>query len=317
MRRLAFLTTLLALAIPAFAQAPQSGADLQSLLSGKTFPLTRQLKDLNADWTRLTIGGSNDSGGVAAFYMAVFSGLTGSGGNVYYTQGQMVTIGTETYLVAYRASAKPVNFTALMRGGGQDNMPRPEPLTPDTLLSLSLVNLKNAGNLNDIRKFDLDKEIAEHKEANKPPTNETSESNLKQIAQGVIMYCQDYDEIFPPMKSNEVVKEVVMPYVKNQAIWIHPETKEPYQPNPALSYALMAGVSSPAETVLFYEMSAAPDNTRGVAFADGHVKRVPEPEWQTMETAMKKQKFEAHPPKPPKPQPPPKKPAPPRKPGSS
>ncbi len=309
MRRIAFLITLAMLALPVYAQNPSgSSADLQSLLSGKTFPLTRKMKDLNADWTRITLSGAGDTG----FYAAMLGGMIG--GNVYYTQGQMVTIGTETYLVAYRASSRPTNFAALMRGG-PESLPKPEPLTPETTLSLSLIHLKSAGHLNDIRAFDLEQEIAEHVEASKPAVNETSENNLKQIALGVLMYCQDYDDVYPPMKNSEAVREAVMPYVKDQAVWMHPETKEPYQPNPALSFALSPGVESPAETVMFYEMSAAPDNTRGVAFADGHVRRVPEPEWQTMAAAMKRQRFEARPPRLPRPQTSPKNPAPPRKPG--
>jgi hypothetical protein len=107
----------------------------------------------------------------------------------------------------------------------------------------------------------------------------SSLSNLKQLGIAAIMYCEDYDEVFPPMKDAATVKKALMPYVKADQIFIDPRTQQPYQPNTKMSKKQLAAIAYPDRTVLFYEASPAPDGKRGVVYADGHAKRLSESEW--------------------------------------
>src|SRR2546429_3743727 len=61
-------------------------------------------------------------------------------------------------------------------------------------------------------------------------------SNLKQYALGVLMYVQDYDERYPPMKMPAQVQNRINPYIKNRGVFSCPVTKTDYLPNPALNY---------------------------------------------------------------------------------
>ena len=103
-------------------------------------------------------------------------------------------------------------------------------------------------------------------------------SNEKQIALGVLMYVQDFDEIFPRKKAP--YNELIFPYVKNKAIFECPSDAKgtiSYVINPNLQGTRLAQMASPAETVLLYEGSNMKfaykhRGKTAVAFADGHVK---------------------------------------------
>ncbi len=194
MKRLASAALFLALAAPALGQ----GMDFQQLLSGKEVPNALKLKDLNGDWRHLTIGTTDAAKGglgdmmgplmqagmmadkgkgkedpaAAMLGMSFFSALFGGGGEsqkpVYYTKGQTVTVGGETFLLAYRYQKPAVNFMQLAMESdktGKDpdagKMAAAGKLTPDSALTLSLINVKTITTLADIRPFDIDQEIAE------------------------------------------------------------------------------------------------------------------------------------------------------------
>ncbi|MBV9851884.1 MAG: hypothetical protein JO250_19630 [Armatimonadetes bacterium] len=282
------LFALTGLARPAVCQEP---AGLRALLSGNAaVPLTIKLSDLNGDWRRVPVGLPADSGNMMAMYATLFSG---GAGDVYYTKGDTVTVGVDQFLVAYHVPTPKIDFQALERSGGQP--PKPVKLTPDTTLSLSLLNLHTVNSLSDIRPFDLQREIAESG-APSPLAGLMgarddqnlgiqSLSNLKQLGLAVLQYTQDHDETLPPMQDAATVKKAIYPYVKSDAVFINPLSKQPYVPNTSLSHRKLASVSAPASLVLYYEATPAPDNTRAVLFMDGHVKRIPESQWLHLKAA--------------------------------
>lgn len=284
------LLALLALARPALCQTTNI-ADLSQLLQGDREPLTHKLSDLDGAWRRLSLGGSVEGGNPASAYLSLFTGMGGAS-DAYYTQGRLVTVAGETYLVAYRRQTKPIDFAALMRSGGQNDFPKPEPLTPDTVLSLSLLNLRTAGSLNDIRPFDMQQEMTATQQAasaagaaSARSASQTSVSNLKQLALGILQYQQDNDENMPPMKDAVTVKKAILPYVKSDETFVQPDTKRPYKPNASLSKRNLASFNDPATMVILYEDAPDRDNTRAVAFMDGHVKRIPESQWPSLKSA--------------------------------
>ena len=84
-------------------------------------------------------------------------------------------------------------------------------------------------------------------------------SNAKQVGLGIMMYVQDYDEMFPTKDAN--VKEVVFPYVKSNEVF---EKFVYYYPGESI-----AKLDKPAETIL----GAIPGpGGEAVLYADGHVK---------------------------------------------
>jgi prepilin-type processing-associated H-X9-DG protein len=96
----------------------------------------------------------------------------------------------------------------------------------------------------------------------------------KQLALGVMMYVQDYDEKFPPMNDYNRFRDILFPYIKNNDDFLVPPWNTPWILNQALGGLSLGDIPAPATTTLFQ----APHPGRGGlivrAFADGHVKRV-------------------------------------------
>jgi len=117
----------------------------------------------------------------------------------------------------------------------------------------------------------------------------SSESNLRQIALGIIQYVQDHDETFPD--ADKWIDEV-MPYIKTEMVFRDPSApageKWSYAFNKNLSGKKLVDLQSPATTVLLFESAAGVKNASDAgeslpkpgrhnggtdyAFADGHVK---------------------------------------------
>ena len=275
---------LLSLGRPALCQTLNL-LDMSALLRGDQTPLTHKVSDLDGTWRRLTLDASANGGNASTAYLSLFSGLGAAGADVYYTQGRTEAFGGETYLVAYHRQAKPIDFAALMRAGSSQNQPKPDPLTPDTVLSLSLLNLRTAGSLNDIRAFDVQQEVTAAQQAAAQDSARQSESNLKQLSLGLVQYTQDYDESLPPMKDAATLKKALYPYIKSDPVFLQPDTKRPYRPNASLSNRSFVIFDNPATLVTMFEDAPDQDGTRAVAFLDGHVKRIPETQWPALKAA--------------------------------
>jgi hypothetical protein len=104
-------------------------------------------------------------------------------------------------------------------------------------------------------------------------------SHIKQLSIGTLMYVQDYDERYPPMKEAAYVKPRVMPYIKNESIFSCPTSHEAFVPNPALNYVSIAEVQSPA-TMMVWRDAKPHDLGEGklawnVGYVDGHAKPSP------------------------------------------
>ncbi len=254
------------LALPAPAALAQS-ADFTSAIAGTTRPLTLKIKDLDETWRQVSIS-KVDGGDLLSLYASNTRG-TVPGLDQYYTHGETTVIGGETYLIAYRYALKLSDLT-------REDANVPPLITPETTLSLSLINVHQIASLDGIQPFVpvSAAQTSENAEAK-------SVTNLKQLGLGLVQYVQDYDEKFPPMQSAAIAKKAIYPYVKSDAIFQHPATHEPYRPNTSLSGHSLAEIEAPASTVAYFEASAV-DGLRAVLFVDGHVKRLPDAEWRRL-----------------------------------
>ena len=268
------LCGLLTLPAPAaLAQTPLSpSGDFASVLSGSNRPLTMKIKDLDNTWRQLSI---SKVGG--ADLLSIFTaGTRGAAPTLdqYYTHGETTTVGGETYLVAYRYA---LNLPELARNN-TDTAPQ---ITPDTTLTLSLINVRQIASLDGIQPH-VPITAAQADANAAKSTQEQSLNNLKQIGLGMVQYVQDYDEKYPPMQSAAITQKAIYPYIKSDAIFLNPATHEPYRVNTSLSGHSLAEIDNPASTVAYYEASAASDGLRAVLFTDGHVKRLPDAEWRRL-----------------------------------
>ncbi len=146
------------------------GSDLEQLLSGKLFPLAVKLKDLNGEWRRLTLRGNgsitgNVSVNVSGNAESAVSqnNLTGSigGGQCYVTRGQTASAHGQTYLIAYHLPTAGLDLGLLLQAVATKTPPAGAALTPESTLSLSLLDVRAIGSLEDASAFDLKRELTQ------------------------------------------------------------------------------------------------------------------------------------------------------------
>jgi hypothetical protein len=263
---------------------------LARIVSGRAYPLTLRLNQLTPRWRRISMRRNIDP----TYYTPALAHLLGDDTeriSLYYTRGNTVRIGGQTYLVAYHAQMTRPTYAASRRPPSPTTHAHVQKLTRNSLLRLSLLNLRLCGHFLDIRPFDLQGELAE---ANRPApfsfgvfqtarlkaANSACDASLKQIGAALLMYCQDHEEKFPPMQDAPHAKKALLEYVRSESVFTHPRTHQAYRPNAALTGKGLAQIASPSRTVAFYEASVSGDHTRGVLFVDGGVRRLSENEWK-------------------------------------
>ena len=306
--------------LPVLAQPISSPGEiaLSEALAGRLFPLSLTLGDLARapqTWQQF----APDQGD--SLTLGALSGIISQPPalgpyGLYFTQGKTFRSGNQTFLVAYHVAMPATELSALLSDLNRRNRdvpPEPVRLPSDTVLALSLLGVGSLGDLNDIKAFDTTLVTppltpAQKKAAQAEAQSAASISNLKQIGLGLMQYTQDYDEMFPPMRSatreqvqdlqdrngrsfpprgtsTNTVQNVVFPYVRSARLFVQPATNTLYRSNFSLSHRNLASIEDSTATVTFYE--AAPDaaGKRAVAFVDGHVTRINERDWPQLRRA--------------------------------
>jgi len=287
MRRMAMVVAVLLLTSVG-GLAAESG-NMQDFLAGKVAPFTMKLKDLDGSYLRFT--GSYMSGGGWLSSMQRYGGE----GVPAYTQGRTVTIGSESYLIAYAVESKGGDSAGIMYGRPNPNAPEPQPITENATLSLTLLGQRSLGAMAKVRPFKLATELADYRRylasyqelvasrsaMNEPMTRSAAQApdNLKNVAAALDMFTGDHDGILPPMDKPEAFAKALDDYVENADMFRDPETKESYGLNPSLSGKKLAQIKAPAQTIAVYQTAPGKDGKRGVVFVDFSVKRLTEAEW--------------------------------------
>ncbi len=266
-------------ALPGFAQE----TTMTDVLAGKTIPLSLTLRQLNGSWRCFTPSPVSDAAEALVKMVSAQMMQHRLTPTTMYTRGQTLVIGGETYLIAYAPS--PPLLTP-PQPGQQGGAP-PAPLTADSEMFLSLLNIRTIGNLLNIHPFDLKQEITADQQMTTAEAEQQSMSKLRQLATATLMYDQDNHGEYPAMDTAENWDAAVIRYVgNNKQMLTRPGMDELYQPNPALNKIMEANIKDPVNTVLAFEATPWPDGMRCVAFADAHVQMVNEQQWQALKVKL-------------------------------
>ena len=101
--------------------------NFKEITSGAAFPTTITARDLSAEWRRLEAEGGGGPADPYAFARGFSQVMSQFGLGVYYTRGETVTLGSETYLVAYRPQIDAREMQQAMRFGFDPGMEESEP----------------------------------------------------------------------------------------------------------------------------------------------------------------------------------------------
>lgn len=247
-------------------------------------PETMLVKDLGQDWSRCHVGTLVMKPQLQFLSFAALSlGVESRMSPVFYSRGDTVQIGEARFLIAYERPVDCLSADEIVRlteTGIPDSAIPDEvaaQLTPrqyralaeDTLLTLTLLNLRAAESLGEIVPFDARTELP-------------SPSCIAQLRH------------MPEQKYLHIMAEVMLTAAREQEgrlpksldeLTTLPQRREDdqrqvsYQLNERLAGASLTSVQVPADTLLIYEREEGDDGLRNVAFADGHVAVLARDEW--------------------------------------
>ncbi len=268
------LTLMLTGVIPARAQE----VTLNQVLAGRERPLSISAKQLTGEYRRMVVGGP---AGIASLQSMMIGAKTGVETGLYFSKGETVTAGGETYLLAYRPNfpIDPMIFNG--HGHGDTEPVRARKLRPNMMLSLSLLNLRTNARLDDISAFDAKRDMESPQES-----SEASERNLRALGRGMMTYFRGRGRGAMPVLGatlTPALKRTFYPFVHDQNLWIQPATEEDYRPNPRVSGVNVNRVANRQFLVAFSEATTGSDGLRGVLFLDGHVERVGAARWTQLQ----------------------------------
>ena len=327
---------LFVLCIAAFLSSLAAAQELRfaETLDGKKIPAVLKPKDLPSDYYAVKITTLGEFSLLDLYGPLAFSGGFNSGpdeerrrakealgqvASVYWTRGDKIKVDEQSFLVAYRLDIPAIAFA---NGNGLDTWAMENPLE----LTLQLIRPESIGRMSPIPSMAPDR-VAKVVDAftqsllgdsalaqvGSPGSSRLSAqkaaalSNMKQVALSAMLYCSDYDDVFPYANSTSQAQSQLLPYLKNKSLFSSPNGGRILY-NTSLSGVSAVSIPSPAEVVLFYEEQTWPDGTRAVGYCDGHAKMVDQATWAKISSTLKSKFPKVKPPAPPKPKPKPKKP---------
>jgi prepilin-type processing-associated H-X9-DG protein len=96
---------------------------------------------------------------------------------------------------------------------------------------------------------------------------------VRGVAEGILMYAQDYDNTLPLASNDAHYQDVLYPYLRSRSIFECPVTKQAYEFNLSLNGRSLGFFAVPEEVQTVRDTSDHPDGKRTVGFLDGHVER--------------------------------------------
>ncbi|MGC8783906.1 MAG: hypothetical protein ACP5RN_05920 [Armatimonadota bacterium] len=115
------------------------------------------------------------------------------------------------------------------------------------------------------------------------PDSQKCTDHMKRALKAVLMYTQDWDNMFPPATTAQKLGEALQPYVKgDKNVLTCPVTHKPYKTNPHITWRPKSTYPNLGEVVVIYDAVPHKDKRYAVGFADGSVKVVTEKELATI-----------------------------------
>ena len=271
--------TLMLPALPAHSEdaKPTRELSLKELITGNAVPLSVRAKDLNESFARFQFDGSS-SGDAQRMLVRSMFGMNVAANSIYFTKGDTVKLESGTYLIVYGLENR-VDMEAVARHDMRA-LKTVRKLRPKDKLLLSLLDLKNVGNITDLRSFNFDDEMENAADRNIAVVN-----TLQQLGAGILQWKHNRGQERLPKWQHLVtpaLRQQMYPFVHDRRLWDHPSTGETFRLNPAMSGVRMPDVTNRSQVYLVYEVTPAPDGTRGVLFADGRAERVSNERWDTV-----------------------------------
>ena len=257
-------------------QIASTQATLKKILSDTDVPLSLKMKAMDENWRRFIV---NAPGGNSE--MQVWGAMVGIEFGMHFTKGQTVTMGDDTYLIAYRL---PVNIDKrFINWHGHGEAPRPRKPDTETVLNLSLLNLSTMKGLTDVRPFDAKTDME-----NTSQSNAASVRTLTLLGNGMMRFIRARGQF--PTLNNPITwdaKRSFYPYVGDERLFMHPSTQQMYRWNQTLNGKKAVHFKTQQSMAVFYEAENSGDGTRGVLFMDGHVERLQPAHWARVKQASK------------------------------
>jgi hypothetical protein len=274
---------------PAPVQEAPAPADVRAVLSGDAFPLTLRLKDMDGSgWRQFRVGAVDQGLSSLGAYMSVLSGGQNMGGQ-YFTNSQTVVLGDATYLVAYRLPSKPIDYSVILGQQRADTSALPDPISPNTQVTLTLLNLSAIGALDAIQTFDMANLIRSSNDqrarlaaALGQSSDLAAQNNLQQLTAALLQETQDANGTIPPIGTPLLIRRALQRDIRDETVFMDPLTHRPFFANPFLTGHKITEYVDPSTIVLLYSDSPGQDGLRAVAFLDGDVRMVGQDEWNDL-----------------------------------
>jgi hypothetical protein len=250
---------------------------LKELIAGKAVPLSVRAKDLSEEFVRFRLTGSSTDD-VHRMMIRNMYGMNVADNSIYFTKGDTLKLESGTYLIVYSPENR-VDMEAIMRHDTVA-LQSPRKLRLRDKLLLSLLDLKNVGNISDMRPFDADTDMENEADRNQAVVN-----TLQKLGAGILGWKHNVGQERLPKWSHLVTQELrqrMYPYVHDRRLWDNPSTGETFRLNAAMSNVRLPDVTNRGEVYLAYEVTPSADGTRGVLFADGRAERVNSERWETL-----------------------------------
>lgn len=304
----------------------QSAADASAMVQflPADLPATLKLNDLGAGWKRMAVHAGlppapsptplrPDARPNPDEFLRPF----GIGASTYLTRGQVLTSGSQSFLVAYRARydvqafgnafearapqfvrASPTLATAPAVLNALDAVVRAAPL------DLVLLRLDLIGSVSDAQSFDLEAELStlkrllradierDQKREAQRTAADTALSRLTAIGRALQQYQRNNGGFLPPMQTLAVARANLAPYLIGVAAdsleaqsFTTPDGK-PFAPNPILSRKKFAHIAA-SRMIAFYQAVPSSNGSRAVLRADGQSLLVTASEWPRLKRAAR------------------------------
>jgi prepilin-type processing-associated H-X9-DG protein len=261
-------------------------------------PTEIKFQDLTKNWRRFTLDQKEVQNpyGYNQWGPAYESVLNDLGIGVHFTKGDNLVIGKESYLIAYRvdpgldAQELQQEIQSRMQrfwGGGHGAQPAPVrpagKFSGRASLKLALLNLRNAGDLKDLRTFDPKRDLLQPADL-----REMSNQNLKRLGQFLRQFQANgwTNNQGLPLRDARALRTMLQTFFHAGAgATRDPATNESYHVNTALSGKRPDRIGNKKAIAAVYEGAPSGDGTRGVLFLDGHVERLPDWKWKVVRSA--------------------------------